>query len=580
MTSEPGGSLGSGTITERRLSPAYLVISTGRTVRALIPAIAVGIWQLPGWAIAIAAGLVLLHSFALWWVRRYSVADGSFRVRGGLLKRTDDTIGVHRISSLDAERGVLQRLLGVWGVKIRTPGNDHRSAIHLPSLSAGALEQLRAALRQPGPQVVGITDRTLESGSEGTGIARPTAGSSPFAATPVAAPPGVPRVAPPPVTAGPVTAGPVTAGPVNSAADAGPAVAAVVTSTFVAGPAVADPGQGSAAGPPVVLAVLSTRTLLVAAVTGTSVPLILAGAVATFGRARDLLPDRVFDRLARQVFVGGSTTALLLLAAAVLAVLAGIALTSLRLAKFTLVRDGNRLRISRGLLAQRSGSIPVARVQAVRLVEGSWRRMLGYCALEVEVAGLSSSSDTERMLFPLVRTADAADLVRRALPELGWTPRPLTAVPRRARRRYFTLPVLLALPVTAALTALPGWGAYLAALPVPAALLIGWGQSADAAWALDETTVILRWRRVLARHTVVAGRGRVQLTEISATPWQRRANLAGVRLLLTNRRRARVRHLDAADALMVLHRVGRRLDRVADREKVRTGPARSARHVP
>jgi len=470
-------------IPERRLHPAYLIISFSRTIRMLIPLIAVGIWRAPGWAIWLLAGLIAVWSVAQWWMRKYSVLEETFRLRAGLLRRTQDTIGLGRITSVDAERGVVQRLFGVWGVKIRTPGNDSRSSVHLACLSARAVAELRTAL-----------------------------GASMAAHT-------------------------------HSASDQQARTHAGAT--------------GSTVAPAPVLAVLDTRTLLVAAITGTSIPLILAGAAATFGRARDLLPDRVFDHLAQQVFVGGATTALLLIAAVSIAVLAGIALTSLRLARFTLVRDGDRLRVSRGLIAQRSGTIPVDRVQAVRMVEGCWRRMLGYCALEVEVAGLSSSNDTERTLFPLVRVEDAADLVNRALPELAWRPAPLTPVPTSARRRYFTLPVLTAAVLTFFCALLPGWAAALALAPIPMALCLGWAQSADAAWLLDDSTITLRWRRVLARHTVIARRHRVQITQISATGWQRRAGLAGVRLLLSSRRRARIRQLPTSDAVLLLHAVGR-----------------------
>lgn len=487
-------------ISERRLHPAYLVISLGRSVRSLIPLIAVGIWQAPGWAIAVFAALIALRSLGEWWVRKYSVVSGSLRVVSGLFKRTQHTIGVNRITALDAERGVVQRLFRVWGLKVRTPGNDHRSSVHLVCLSTGALQELRAALgpADHGPVVAFPADGKVRDGF------RPDDGAG------------------------------------RSGGDG------------------RSPGPGTTHPSVITLAVLDTRTLLIAAITGTSVPLILAGAAATFGRARDLLPEETFRRLTREVFVGGTTTALLLLAAAALAVAAGIALTSLRLARFTLVRDGEHLRISRGLLAQRSGTIPVDRVQAVRVVEGWWRRMIGYCSLEVEVAGLSTSNDTERMLFPLLRTSTAAALVEQALPELQWHPAPLTVVPTRARRRYFTLPVLAALVLTSGLVLLPGWGRYLAIAPVPLALLLGWGQAADAAWSLDATTVTLRWRRVLSRHTVIARRRRVQLTEVTRTPFQRRAGLAGVRLSLSSRRKARLRHLELSDAQMLLHAVGRR----------------------
>lgn len=472
-------------IAPRRLHPAYLVISLGRTLRALLPLIAVAIWRAPLWSIALAAGLVLLRSSAEWWMRRYSVTAGTLYVSSGILKRSTDTIGVQRITSVDAQRGVVQRLFRVWGVKIRTPGNDHRSSVSLACLSTQALEQLRAALTRS--------------------------------------------------TAGAAVALPRTDGESGCS----------------------DPQESRPGPEPQVLAVLDTRTLLVAAFTGTSIPLMVAGAGAAFGRARDLLPDRTFDRLAREVFVGGPSTALLVIAGLLLAALAGVTLTALRLARFTLIRDGDRLRTSRGLIAQRTGTIPVDRVQAIRMVEGWWRRRFGYCALEVEVAGLSTSNDTERMLFPLLRTSSAAALVGGALPELGWRPAPLRALPGSARRRYLTLPILLAIVPTVGLALLPGWWGCLALVALPTAALIGSGQAADAGWQLDDATVVVRWRRVLARHTVIAGRHRVQVTEVTRTVFQRQAGLSGVRLLLSSRRRARLRHLREPDADMLLHSVGR-----------------------
>ena len=165
------------------------------------------------------------------------------------------------------------------------------------------------------------------------------------------------------------------------------------------------------------------------------------------------------------------------------------------------------------------------------------------------------------MLFPLIRTGDAVTLVQLALPELRWLPASLQAVPPQARRRYYTQPVLIGLLLTGPPVLLPGWWACLAVLPLPLAWLVGRGQAHDAGWSIDDSTVTFRWRRVLARHTLVCARTRVQLTEVTRTPWQRRAGLSGARLTLSTRRRARLRHLEAADALLLLHEVGRRSGR-------------------
>ncbi len=491
------------------MHPAFLVVSAWQITRGLIPAIAVFIWKAPHWTLAAGAGLIIAVSITEWWVKKYSVSGGSLRVRAGLFSRTQHTIGINKITAVDAERGVLQRLFRVWGVKIQTPGDGPGASVHLRSLSSTALEELRAALdvrRRPLPGEV-------RSENSPAGTASPGQLPAPIAPSPQG-----------------LFSSPESSGRSEAAAPSGE-----------------------------IIAVLGTRTLLIAALTGTSIPLMLGGAGAAWSRAHDLLPEQTIDHLTKRVFVGGAVTSLIIAAALFIAVLAAVTLTSLRLARFTLSRDGNRIRVARGLIAQRSGTIVVDRVQAVRIVEGFWRRPLGYCALEVEVAGLAASNENERMLFPLIKMRAAGELVNQVLPELGWQPRPLTPVPARARRRYLTMPVIFAVAVTALLVLLPGRAALLALVPLPVGVLVGASQARAAAFSLDEATVILRWRRIFARHTLIARRSRVQMTALTSTVLQRRADLAGVTLLLSSKRRARIRHLDRRDARFLLHAVGRPL---------------------
>ena len=242
-----------------------------------------------------------------------------------------------------------------------------------------------------------------------------------------------------------------------------------------AGGCSADAGRTDRAWP-TTLAVLETRTLLLAALTGTSIPLMFAGAAAAFGRIRDVLPERVLHRITGEVFGGGRTTVLILLAAVVAAVIAGIVLTSLRLANFTLVRDGDRLRISRGLLAQRSGTIPVDRVQAVRVVAG----LVAAHARLLRTRGRSRGHQHLQR-----RRADAVpagqDCVRRPswwrgpCPSCAGTPARCSPVPAGARRRYLTLPSCWRSSVTAGLAAAARLGLRTWRIaPIPLALLVGW----------------------------------------------------------------------------------------------------------
>ena len=459
-------------IPARRQHPAFLVIATGQALRAVIPVlIGIAIIRTHLWTLAVVVALAVGWAVASFLTRTYSVAGGELRVRSGVLSKTVRSVPIRRITAVDASRGLVHRLLGIWTVRVQTPGDGDKDTVTLHGMSAPALHELRAALAGD--------DR-----SPGT-------------------------TAPPP--------------------------------------------------PEQEIARLGAKELVIAALTGTSVPLLLAGGAAVWSRARELLPTDPVVWVTGELMGHSAWGIVVLVAAAlVLATLAGVLFTALRLSGFTLIREPDRLRITRGLGAQRAGTVVVDRVQAIRIVEGTWRRLLGYCAVEVEVAGVSGrSKDGPQVLFPLVRTDRVADLIDRALPELGWQAQDLTRVPKAARRRYLQLPVLPAAAAAAGLALLPGWWALWAVVPLPLGIWIGLGQARDAGWWLDEATVVLRGRRLSARHTVVARRRRVQLTRLTETVFQRRARLAGIQVSFSSARHARLRHLDLATATTLLHRVGR-----------------------
>ena len=147
------------------------------------------------------------------------------------------------------------------------------------------------------------------------------------------------------------------------------------------------------------------------------------------------------------------------------------------------------LRNSRGLLGKQSATIPVNRIQAVRIVEGFWRMLIGYCTLQVEVAGIGPANTNQRMLFPLLKTDRAEALIRRALPELPWPTEPLLPIPQRVHRRYLTLPLEYGAGFTLLFLLLPGWWKWLAMLPLPLGLALGIARPREARWQVDDHSV-------------------------------------------------------------------------------------------
>jgi putative membrane protein len=104
---------------------------------------------------------------------------------------------------------------------------------------------------------------------------------------------------------------------------------------------------------------------------------------------------------------------------------------------FTAVEGPEGVRIRRGLLQTISETVPYGRIQAVRQVEPLLWRPLGWCRLEVDVAGATArnqrgegTSVVRKALLPVGSTQDSWHLLARLL---GAPDPPRTAPPRRAR---------------------------------------------------------------------------------------------------------------------------------------------------
>jgi putative membrane protein len=478
-------------VPETRLHPIYLIIGTAKTLRQAIPFLVVTILGgAPWWVYVAVFALVMAIATGQWYVRKYSVVGGVLLVRSGLVNRSVRVVPVTRITALTASQSLTQRLVGVWGLDVQSPGDRHGSAVTLECLSGRRLDELRAV---------------LESGDRAV--------------------PADPRPGP-----GPSTFQRYRAWRRTSVASA--------------------PADGQR-----VIAVLTTAEMLLATVTNSSIALLLVAALVVWFRFSEFVPIRASEFMEENVVPRGVVAVVITLV--VLAIAAGLVLGALRLYRFTLVRDGDVLRNSRGLLGKQTATIPVRRVQAVRIVEGFGRMLLGYCSLQVEVAGIGRANFNQRMLFPLVRVDRAESLIRRALPELPWPSQPLLVLPARLHRRYLTLPLEYATGFTLLLLFLPGWWALVAILPVPLGFVLGVARAREARWRVDDQSVVLRWRRLLNRNTVIAHRGGAQLTELSSSPWKAKAGVAGYKMRFSSGRGAGIRYMADSDALLLLHTVGR-----------------------
>ena len=294
---------------------------------------------------------------------------------------------------------------------------------------------------------------------------------------------------------------------------------------------------------------LSRRMLLVAALTAGQLGVILPAVAGFFQLVQSSLDEDEAVRLIPHT-VGAAVLAAagLLVVAWLLSVLGSV----VAFAGFTVTREGDRLRIRRGLLARREATVPVARVRAVAAVEGVLRLPFRLAALRMEVIGHAKEQAAAQALFPLLRRDEVRPFLDLLLPELADDLDGLVPPPARAARRYALPPAAAGLAITAAAWVVTGpWALPLAAVLAAYGLL----RFRAAGWRLRDGRLAVRSLR-LARTTVFGPAALREWHELAQNPLQRRARLADVVVAFGKQTSARVRHLDVATARSVFERLG------------------------
>src|SRR5919112_1046608 len=151
---------------ERRLHPVGMLLGALSTVRRWF-----GLAAFPGVAallngefgmrtlLLVLLGAALIGVFSAvwgvlsWQATTYRVSGGVFHFKHGVLQKSERTLPLERVQSVDAAQGIVQRVFGVVGVRIEAAGGGGEPEISLPALSRTAAEALREGLTRRTYQV-------------------------------------------------------------------------------------------------------------------------------------------------------------------------------------------------------------------------------------------------------------------------------------------------------------------------------------------------------------------------------------------------------------------------------------------
>lgn len=298
--------------------------------------------------------------------------------------------------------------------------------------------------------------------------------------------------------------------------------------------------------------------LLLLATTSSGVGVVLAGVFAALSQFAEFIPfDLIFDEVSHLLKYSVIAVAALIAIALMLTWLISVGITYLNYYNFTVMKENDHLIITRGLIERKRVTIPLHRVQAIKVVENPLQQLFGLASVMVESAGggFSGEVDKKIILFPLISKKELVGPLLELFPQYDFTMIPTVRPPKRAQPFFYRIDFIWLVPTMAAISYFffP-YGLLSLLFIVPIVL---WGK-----WQFNTTGYVIQGfqlmivSRMISRVTFFAMKNRIQITQGSQTYFQKNKQIGSVKIVVMSGMRgasATVRHIDEQEVEKILN---------------------------
>lgn len=270
------------------------------------------------------------------------------------------------------------------------------------------------------------------------------------------------------------------------------------------------------------------REMLIAGLTSGRFLILFTLLFALYAQFAQFIPEEMVESLLDQLV----TTPLHL----VLALGSGLLLTSwlvstlyfiIQYYDFTVMRQGDDIHLSWGIIDQKKVTVKVERVQALTVKETPLRQLFGRCSLNVEMAGGASKDQEQlKMLCPILAFKNVDAFLLKILPEYS-IPQSTCPLPTRSLRRYVVRTTLPSLVIILPLHYLQLPYFYLAYLLLIPALVLALLRYREGATAIMGNHLFMRFR-FFSRVSVMVKKNHLQSLTLSSNPFQRLSALNNI----------------------------------------------------
>lgn len=299
---------------------------------------------------------------------------------------------------------------------------------------------------------------------------------------------------------------------------------------------------------------MSPKDLIVLATTSSGIGVVIFGVFAALSQFAEYIPfDWIYDEFTHLIQYGIALVASLIFFALLGAWIISVAITLLNYYDFTVTEENDRLIITRGLLEKKRITIPLNRIQAIKIVENPLRQPFGLATVQVESAGggFTSAEDKKITLFPLISKKEAMVRLSVLFPQFQLNMEDVDMIkpPKRARSYFYRIDFLWLLPLIAVPTYFFFPYGLLTALLVVPIILLGIWQHKTARFFLFDSQLTIVYRHI-SRITFLVEKRRIQVAEQRQSYFQKRRQLATGRIVVMSGMtgaEARAYHMEQAD---------------------------------
>lgn len=269
--------------------------------------------------------------------------------------------------------------------------------------------------------------------------------------------------------------------------------------------------------------------------TSGGIGLVIFGVLTVLSQVVELLPiEWLMDGLYELIKYSLLFAVVIAFAGLIVAWIISIVWTMISYFDYKVMVQDDRLIISRGLIEKKRITVPLNRVQAVRIVENPLRQAMGFATVQIESAGGSGGQGKNEgltgsvKLFPLIRKKDMYEPLRELFPHLHVDePEQVFISPKRARPFFYRIDFLWYAPVVGALSYFFYPYGLLSLLVVVPIIVMGiWQHKTMRAYTIDHQVVFQY--RLFSKTTFFAEKQRIQSMSLNQSIFQKRRNIATV----------------------------------------------------